>query len=74
MTVEKPTLICDRDMVWVEVGDRAYPLNGFAKTHLARQHPSLNIYELEDIWRIAPQYYEYEKQAKEADPNYVPES
>ena len=49
LTIDRATLVCDGEAVFLSDGKTQYPLNGVAKT-LARQHPE-HRRPLEEIWR-----------------------
>src|SRR5678816_1039897 len=49
LTIERVTVVCEGEAVFLSDGKMQYPLNGVAKT-LARTHPE-HRRPLEDIWR-----------------------
>lgn len=56
LTVSEARLFCDRKMVWVQVRDFAYPINGMASGGLAKLRPTLTVRPLEGIWLYNKQY------------------
>ena len=54
LMVDKAELHCEFNMVWVEAGGYAYPVNGSAIALLERLHPDLNIRGIEPIWLPNP--------------------
>ncbi len=56
LNVPRATLHCDSYMVWVETNGYAYPINGTAMSGLGRTQPSLQIRNLEHIWRYDDKY------------------
>jgi len=49
LTIERATIVCEGEAVFLSDGTMQYPLNGVAKT-LTRTHPE-HRRPLEDIWR-----------------------
>ena len=59
LTRSSATLHCKKldakiTMVWVEVGNSAYALNGTAMTWLENKRPDLNVRDLKQVWRDDP--------------------
>ena len=62
LTVDEAKLHCEKisdlaggiAMVWVEVNDLAYPLNGIAMDRLRDTRPGLRVRDLKRIWRDNP--------------------
>ena len=56
LTVESARLFCKANMVWVEVNDKAYPVNGTAMTALDSGDTDKLIRDVKAIWAFDEEF------------------